>query len=83
MAQQNHFDLDGVRLHLSPPLSRIPRWVGRREVMGQLLGLDAWIFQATMDTRPVRVVRRGSQPSGQGPVESSPTPTRSRSQSLE
>jgi len=81
-------EIDGVTLHLGTPVTQIPRWVGRREVLMQVLaawarvgsddlplnprllgrpgvgkttlacaaaremGLDIFIVQATMDTRP-------------------------------
>ncbi|RMG46693.1 MAG: MoxR family ATPase [Acidobacteria bacterium] len=81
-------EIDGVTLHLAQPVARIPRWIGQRDVLLQLLaawtkvgpedlplnprllgkpgvgkttlacaaarelGLEVYVMQATMDTRP-------------------------------
>jgi len=88
MSPRHHIEIDGVRLHLAQPLAASPPWVGREEVLAQLiaawsriddddvplhprllgrpgvgkttlataaaerLGLECYVVQATMDTRP-------------------------------
>jgi MoxR-like ATPase len=88
MNRRDSIELDGVRLHLAQPLGGSPPWVGREEVLAQLiaawsrvddadvplnprllgrpgvgkttlataaaerLGLEVYVMQATMDTRP-------------------------------
>lgn len=88
MTARDHIEIDGVRLHLAQPLAGSPPWVGREEVLAQLvaawsriddddvplhprllgrpgvgkttlataaaerLGLEVYVVQATMDTRP-------------------------------
>ncbi|HEX2252148.1 MAG TPA: AAA family ATPase, partial [Thermoanaerobaculia bacterium] len=85
---QTTLTLDGVEIHLARPVTETPRWVGREDVLAQLLaawsrvdeddlplnprllgrpgvgkttlaaaaarrlGLEIYILQATMDTRP-------------------------------
>jgi len=86
--RQRSLEIDGVTLHLAPPVRTIPEWIGQREVLLQVLaawtrvsdadeplnprllgkpgvgkttlacaaarelGLEVFIVQATMDTRP-------------------------------
>jgi MoxR-like ATPase len=88
MSGRETIEIQGVELHLAPPVRESPPWVGREEVLAQLLaswarirdddqplnprllgrpgvgkttlaaaaaerlGLEVWILQATMDTRP-------------------------------
>jgi MoxR-like ATPase len=88
MSGRRTIEIQGVELHLAPPVRESPPWVGREEVLAQLLaswarireddqplnprllgrpgvgkttlaaaaaerlGLEVWILQATMDTRP-------------------------------
>lgn len=88
MAAERQVVIDGVSLHLAPPVSQAPEWIGQQDVLLQLvaawsciserdlplnprllgkpgvgkttlacaaaqsLGLEIYVVQATMDTRP-------------------------------
>lgn len=52
MSDQDRLELDGVTIHLSAPVREIPRWVGREDVLAQLLAAWSRVSEEDLPLNP-------------------------------